>query len=120
MRVFRDTFRTKSGTRKKCAGWTAEFSDHQDRTRRVGAFKDKRASEELGRKLEQLAALRAAGMQPDAILTQWLEGLSAKMRGRLVKIGLLDGRAVATASDWYCRGWVRSSATLPTIASSVS
>ena len=75
--------------------WYLRFRDHLGRRRTWAAFTDKRASEELGRKLERLVFLRVAGQQPDPTLTRWLETLPAKWRARLARIGVLDGQAVA-------------------------
>lgn len=68
-----------------------------DRRVRLPGFADVRATAELGRKLERLIALRAAGECPDPTLTRWLEGLPGKLRDRLAGLGLLTGRAAAAA-----------------------
>ena len=54
--------------------------DHRGIERRVPGYSDKRASEELGRKLERLAGLRASREQPDKTLSEWLETLHDKLR----------------------------------------
>ncbi len=94
MRVYRDTFKGSDGERQKCPRWTVEIRDHRDRPRRLVAFKDKRASEELGRKLERLAAARMAGDQLDTAMMRWLGGLPNRLREKLARIGLLDTRTV--------------------------
>ena len=78
MRLCREYYRNRGGKKRNSKRWYVELRDHLDITRRVPAFEDKRASEEFGRKLERLAAVRVAGEQPDIAMTRWLEGLSSK------------------------------------------
>jgi len=63
--------------------------------RRFAAFTDKAQSEALGRQIEQLVNYKAAGEQPDPQLSRWLEQIPAKLKERLVGIGLLDARRAA-------------------------
>src|SRR5215470_8351887 len=66
--------------------------------RRLPGYTDAKASAELGRKVERLAALRASGEQPDASLRAWRDSLTGpKLRAKLLKYGLLDGCAVESA-----------------------
>jgi hypothetical protein len=53
----------------ECETFTVE-AKVDDAFPRLPGFRDKRASEELGRKVERLANLRPAGEQPDAALTK--------------------------------------------------
>jgi len=95
MRVFKPTRKDKSGRQKPYAKWYVEFRDHAETIRRIPAFTDKKQSEELGRKLEKLVACRANGESPDTTLGRWLESVPARIRDKLAKIGLLEGRTVA-------------------------
>jgi hypothetical protein len=96
VRVFRDRYLDRrSGRRRDAKSWTVEFLDHKERPRRIVAFADKVASEELGRGLERLATRRAAGGGPDGELARAIEGWPARVRGRLAKIGLLDALRIA-------------------------
>ena len=96
MRVFRDTYADRrTGRRCEAGSWTVEFRDHQDRARRVVAFKDRDASEALGRRIERLAELRAARQAPDRELARDIEAWPAKVRDRLAGIGLLDAQRIA-------------------------
>lgn len=97
MRVFKDTYKDKNGKRREASKWTVEFIDHQERPRRLAAFTDKKATEELGRKLGRLAAIRVAGERPDKPLTEWLETLPKRMMNKLQKIGLVDSRSAAAS-----------------------
>ena len=94
--VYKRKYRKPDGRLVECDTHTVECKIG-DAFRRLPGYRDKRASEELGRKVERLANLRESGEQPDAGLIRWLEGLSAKLRNKLVRFGLLDRASVASA-----------------------
>jgi len=96
MRLCRAYYKGRDGRKRQCRRWYVEFVTHKDRTVRIPAFEDKRASEEFGRKLERLASLRASGERPDLALTRWLEGLPNRTRKRLAKLDLIDGHRFAS------------------------
>ena len=82
--------------RKGTAGrYRVKFRDLRGVWQDVLGFTDRAASEVLGRRLEKLVALRAAGETPGPELSRWLETLDAKLREKLAAWGVLDGRAVA-------------------------
>ncbi len=85
----------EGGRRRRCLTYTVEVKIGDRFQRLPTGFRDEGAAEELGRKVERLANLRAAGEQPDAVFTKWLEGLPNKLRDRLAGFGLLTGRAAA-------------------------
>lgn len=97
MRVFKATYRDRSGQQRKSAKWYVEFKDHMETTRRLPAFKDRRATEEFGRKLERLAVCRTSGMASDAELSRWIEGMPTDMCDRLSRIGVLDPQRAASS-----------------------
>jgi len=92
--LYRRTYIDASGRRVKCGAWTAGVKIG-DAVRRLPAFSDKRASAEYARRVEQLAALKAAGEAPGAELVRWLESLPTKHRDALARCGLLSGTAAA-------------------------
>ena len=95
MRLRKRTYRDKkTGKKHQCSNWTIVFT-HNDTQIEFPGFTDRRASAELGRKLERLVALRVAGEQPDAGMVPWLEMLPLRMQKRLVKVGLLDPERAA-------------------------
>ena len=97
MRVYRTTYKSRDGKTETAAKWYIELTDHLQIVRRFAGFEDKRQTEALGRRIEALVACRIAGMQPDSEQTRWLEQTPAKLRERLVSIGLLDShRAVGS------------------------
>ncbi len=99
MRAFRAQYRDRSGAKRLSSRWYAEFRDHLEIVRRLPGFTDKSATQELARKLEKLAGVRASGEGPDRELSRWIESLSPTMRQRLMRIGLLDARRLALSSS---------------------
>ena len=97
MRVFRSTYRDRSGKKRKTSKWYVEFRDHLQRTRRFPALTDKRQSEALGRQVEKLVACKMGGDPLSVELLRWLESIPQKMRERFVKVGLIDSTRVSSA-----------------------
>ena len=96
MRVFRSSYRDRAGRQRQTRKWYVEFRDQHEIIRRVSAFSNRRASEELGRNIEQLVAYHlATGGQTDPSLQRWITELPQRMRDRLVSIGLIHGERVA-------------------------
>ncbi len=94
--VYRRKFKTPDGRTDECSRYSVECKVGDGFKRLVG-YADKRASEELGRKIERLAALQEQDVEPDAALVQWLKKLPTRIRDRLARWELLDGRTVASA-----------------------
>jgi len=90
MRLFKTSYRDKDGQTRQVKKWWVELRDHLQTVRRFSAFTDKTQSEALGRQIERLVRYRAAGEQPDAALSRWLEQIPGKLRQRFADIGLLD------------------------------
>ena len=93
--AYRRSYSDKRGRKRLCKSYTLECKIGDTIERLPTGFRDGSAADELGRKVERLANLRAAGEQPDAVFTRWLEGLPTKLRDRLAGLGLLTGRAAA-------------------------
>lgn len=91
--VYKRTYRDKHGRTRQAATYTVE-SKIGGAYRRLPGYTDLRASEELGRKIERLAALRESGEQPDAAIRAWRDSLSGKLRDKLALFGLIDGVAL--------------------------
>jgi len=88
--------------------WRVEFRDANGRPRRLGGFRDKKATEELGRRVDRLVAARAAGQSLDTDMVRWLETVPGRLRERLGELGLLEARTVAASKpladhidDWH-------------------
>jgi len=95
MRAFRRKYRNRAGALVESGRWHVEFTGPDDVRRRLPAFTDKKASMELGRKLEALAAAAAAGAAPDRALQQWLSELPPRLLERLREWGLVEPERVA-------------------------
>ncbi len=98
MRVFKTSYTDRKGKARAASKWYVEFKDHLETVRRLSAFTNKAASEELGRNLKKLVEYhKATGGQVDPSLSRWLAGLPQRTRERLVAIDLLDGQRVAVS-----------------------
>ncbi len=64
---------------------------------RFAGLPTKRASEEFGRRLEELAALVVAGARPTPEIERWLSSLPADRLAQLKAFGLVDAAKVAGA-----------------------
>ncbi len=95
MRLFKATYKNRSGEKCKSRKWYLDFSDHLGRRHKIPAFESKRQSEALGRQVETLISCKVVGQRPDAEQQRWLEGVPDKLRQRFVKIGLLDSQRAA-------------------------
>lgn len=95
MRVFKPSYKTKSGQKKQFSKYYIEVKDNLGVLRKYPGFSDKRLTYALGAQIELLAAFKRAGQPPDAQLCQWLQGISNKLRMRLAKIGLIDRNRAA-------------------------
>jgi len=95
MKPFKGSWTDGNGKVRKTATWYIRTRDHLGRVQRFAGFKDKRATEQMGRWIEMLIAAKMAGDPPGPELTKWLETSPNKLKRRLVKIGVLDAtRAV--------------------------
>ena len=102
MRVWKPRYRDKKTGKNRAVGkYWVEIRDHKDNVRRFEGTTDKNMTEEMGRKIERLAARRGAGEQPSVDLIRWLENIPDKLRDRLVETDLLD-RPRAEASKSLC------------------
>ena len=98
MRLFKTSFRNRKGKIQSASKWYGEFTDHNERTRRLPLFTDKAASDEALRNIAKLVAYhRASGGQADPALLPWIENLPSRIKSRLLEIGLLDSRRITSA-----------------------
>ncbi len=87
--MFKATYRDRKGRTRESAKWYLEFRDHMEVTRRLPAFTDAKASEELGRQIERLLSFRGAGDMLPPDVSKWIEGVPARIRRLLGKWGIL-------------------------------
>ena len=96
MRVYRTSYRNKTGGRVASQTWSVDFFDHlRIRRRWPLGITDKRACQAIGRRIEDLVVLKMAKLQPDRETTEWLEGVPPKLRDRLAAVGLLSNERAA-------------------------
>src|SRR5262245_9064965 len=95
-RLFRATYKDRGGTKRQSGKGYVEFRDHSETGRRLPAFPNKAASDEMWRYLVQLVEYhKATGGQAVPSLSRWLAGLPLVIGDKLVSIGLLDRERVA-------------------------
>jgi len=99
MRVYRATYKDRSGEQRKSAKWYLDFADHNQLRHKIPAFADKRLSEALGRNVEALINCRIAGLELDAKQAQWLETLPDKLLRKFISWGLVDGQRSEAAKS---------------------
>jgi len=92
MNIFRQTYKTKSGTTGKISKFYIEFFDHNKLRHKIPAFADRRASEAFSRNIESLLNCRISGLEPDVKLNQWLETLPSNILRKFTSWGLIDGQ----------------------------
>ena len=91
MKLYKPTYKDKHGKKKKCNHYYLTFADNRGKRQRLPAHSNKRASEKLSEKIEEL--LSSGGILSSE-LQRWIENLSEKMRDNLVKFGLIDSQRV--------------------------
>lgn len=90
MRLYRPTWKTPNGERRKSKRWWLDFSDGDRRRWRLPGLTDKRQTEVLAGNVERLLAIRVSGDALPADLLKWLEQAPAGFRQRLAGAGLID------------------------------
>jgi len=97
MRVFKTTYKTTAGERRQTQHFYVEIVDHRRTARRIPALVDRRQSEAMGRRIEELVSCRVAGLMPSADMMKWIEDIPSKTRNVLLRIGLLSAEQGAAA-----------------------
>jgi integrase len=97
MRVFKPTYKDRTGKKKVLGKWWCELRDHLGIVRRFPGISDKAATTALGKKIETLVGYRMGGEPPSPDLVRWLQQVPAKLSDHFVKIGLLDSTRAAGA-----------------------
>jgi len=92
MRIYKATFKDRSGKQRKSAKWYVDIFDHNRLRHKIAAFADKRLSEAFGRNIESLINCRSAGLEPDVKLNQWIETVPDSLLKKFVSWGLIDGQ----------------------------
>jgi len=90
MKIYKPKYTTKDGQRREGSKWYLDFTDHLQVRRRLTAFKNARASEAFGRRVEELVTIRASGDTLNTAILTWLETLPETLLSKFVSWGLLD------------------------------
>ena len=92
MKLYKPTYKDKSGKTKKCNHYYLTFTDNRQKRRRLPAFSNERATRKAADKIEELMS---SGGVLSSDLQRWIEQIPAKMRNSLVKFGLIDNRRIS-------------------------
>lgn len=92
MKTYKPTYRDKkTGKKKKCSHYYLTFVDNRQIRRRLPAYSDKTATDNLGIRIQKL--LDSNGVL-DRELQGWFSGLTPKVRDKIVEFGLVDNRRI--------------------------
>ncbi len=99
MRIFKATRKTPDGREVAYEKWYIEIRDVRGKARRFVGYRDRRLSEDLGRKLDLLVATvkNRDALRPD--LARWLESAPQNMREHLLRCGLIEQRQAAAGTS---------------------
>ncbi|MBE7462975.1 MAG: site-specific integrase [Planctomycetes bacterium] len=95
MRIYKNSYKDRFGQTRPSSKWYGEFRDHTEQLRRLPLLTDKAASDEAGRKIDRLVALKLSGVSPDADLSRWLLSGPQKVVDMLAKWGVVDQARLA-------------------------
>lgn len=92
MRIFKKSYKDEDGKEKHYQKWYVEISDHRGKGRRFSGYKDKRATESLGQKIEKLVRCKKLNEALPVELAKWIEACPRTLKEHLLKIGLLNAQ----------------------------
>jgi len=98
---------TQDGQTKQAGKFYAVFCDYTEALRRVPLFADRKASEEMARKIERLNSIRASGGEMSGDLSKYVETMPPAIRNKLATWGILSTTRAAAGkpladhiADW--------------------
>ena len=98
---------TQAGERRQSERWYAVFVDFSESLRRLPLFTDRKASDELARKIDRLNSIRAAGDTIPPDLSRYVETMPPAVREKLAAWGILSAQRAAAGrplvdhvADW--------------------
>jgi len=98
MSIFRPTYKSETGERKKISKWWIEVTDHNQIKRRFAGFADKSQTKILEDKIKKLIVHRLNHEPPDRDLTEWLGQIPQALQDKFVTFGLVDAKRAAAGS----------------------
>jgi len=97
VKTYKPTYQDKrTGKKKKCSHYYLTFVDNRQIRRRLPAYSDKAATDNLGIRIQQL--LDSNGVL-DRDLLGWFTGLVPKVRDKLLDFSLVDNRRIMKHID---------------------
>src|SRR5436309_462137 len=75
--------------------WYAVFVDYGDTLRRLPLFDDRKASDEMSRKIDRLNSIRASGETIPPDLSRYIETMPPRIRTKLAEWGILSAARAA-------------------------
>ena len=111
------SYKDRNGKKRDSSRWYACLVTPKGEAR-IPGYVDKRATLELGAKLEKLIALRAEGTPPDRQLARWVDTLPASMQNRLAKLDIIERtkaqrtKSLADLLDDFRQGLIDGGATI--------
>jgi integrase len=94
MRLYRRSYRTRTGEARTARRWSAEWRD-DGRVCRVTLFTERKASDEAARKISRLISARDSGDVLEPELVRWLESMPTAIRTDLARLGVVEDRRLA-------------------------
>lgn len=92
MRIYRESYTSKSGEVKKAQKWYIDFRDNLNRRHKLAGFNSKRPTEDLARQIEGLISGKSGNSGLTAEQQRWIDGLPDGLLNNLIKWGLIDGQ----------------------------
>jgi len=86
MRIYKETYTDKDGTKRQSKKWYIDFADNQQVRRRLPCFPSEKLTNKFAGKLEEL--LQSCGVV-NRDLQKWLDGMRLDMKNRLIAWGLV-------------------------------
>lgn len=99
MSIFRPTYKSRTGERKKIGKWWIEATDHNQIKRRFAGFADKSQTKILEDKIQKLIVHRLNHEPPDRDLTEWLGQIPQTLQDKLVAFDLVDAKRAAAGKS---------------------
>jgi len=89
MKTYLPTYKDRKGKRKKCSHYYLTFVDNREIRRRLPAYSDKKATDNLGIMVQRLLDVNG---RLDPELKKWFAGLMPRVRDKLIEFGMVDER----------------------------
>jgi integrase len=96
MRLFKTTYTTPGCDKKTARKWYLDFY-HNGRRHKLPGLIDRRQTESLGGKIQELINLKAGGMTPGTDLQRWIDTLPPQILSKLVEWQIITSQRAASA-----------------------